>query len=577
MTVKSKSIKAKYGNWELAAAAPESHFQAFSEYPRVVAQLLLNRGIRTTEAAAHFFAPDYERDLEPAEGLKDLPQAATEIERTIAAQQKIVIHGDYDADGLTSAALLADAIRSIGGDVTTFVPDRYRDGYGVTTENLTRFIQEKIGLVITVDCGIACAPEIALARQDKLKVIVTDHHEPPSEIPETEAVINPKRPGDQYRNKELTGAGVAFKLAQQLLRRSSLSAPAKEAAEKWLLDLVAIGTVADLAELRGENRALVHFGLTVLRKSPRPGIQALLTVAGTEQSAISAGTIGFALAPRLNAAGRLGGADEALQLLTTKDRVEAKRLAERLEQLNRERRELTETAVDEARTKLGKVTDRDAIIIVDGVWKSGIAGLIAGRLSQTYGRPALVLGKDGDTYTGSARSTPQLNITEALRAHEQLLERFGGHAQAAGLTVRADRLEQLKSALRAFAGKRLSAEDFLTHRQVDADLELAEFTEETARWLERFEPHGRGNPRPVLRLRRATVVQSGLVGAEGRHLKLQLSLTDGRSVAAIAFGAGDRATEAKRGVELEVLGRPSLNEWKGRTSLEWHVDDFRIA
>ncbi|MDP4000283.1 MAG: single-stranded-DNA-specific exonuclease RecJ [bacterium] len=575
-----KSTKAKKHEprqWQLADDAPASHLKRFGAYPRVVAQLLLNRGITDPAEAAAFLEPDYASGLEDPAQLKDLAEAAEIIRGAIAEREPIVVHGDYDADGLTATALLADAIKRLGGTVDTFIPDRYQDGYGVTTDTLKKLKQDGAAVVVTVDCGISCAKEIAAGRKDGLRIVVTDHHEPPPRIPDTEAVVNPKRPGDGYPNKELTGVGVAFKLAQALIKASGLGAREQESAEKWLLDLVAIGTVADLADLRGENRTLVHFGLTVLRKSPRPGLQALLTAAGVEQENVTAGTLGYTIAPRLNAAGRLGRADDALSLLMAKDPAEAKRLADTLEDRNRERRELTESAVAEARERLGRVGDDRAIIIVEGPWKSGIAGLIAGRLSQTYARPALVLGQEGDTYTGSARSTAGFHITDALRANEALLEKFGGHAQAAGLTVSADKLANFKRSLEEFAGKRLGPDDYAISKDVDMEVRPEEVTEELCRYLDRFEPHGRGNPRPSLLLKGVTVEQVSTVGEDGKHLKKTLRLPDGRSIPAIAFGEGERAAEAAVGSTLDIIGRPMINQWNGRTSLEWRLDDFRGA
>lgn len=574
---KSETRSAHRRTWQLAETAPPSHLERFKEYPRAVAQLLLNRGITDPGEAAGFLNPDYVPGLEDPAGLKDLVPAAELLHDAIARNEPIVVHGDYDADGLTATALLADVIARLGGTVDTFIPDRYQDGYGVTTETLKKLKRRGAAVVVTVDCGISCAPEIAAGRKDGLRIVVTDHHEPPPRIPEAEAVVNPKRPGDDYPNKELTGVGVAFKLAQALIKRSDLDGREREAAEKWLLDLVAIGTVADLADLRGENRTLVHFGLTVLRKSPRPGLRALLTAAGVDQEHVTAGTLGYVIAPRLNAAGRLGGADDALRLLLAKDPASAKRLADTLEDRNRERRELTESAVAEARERLGRVDDDRAIVIVDGPWKSGIAGLIAGRLSQTYGRPALVLGREGDVYTGSARSTAGFHITDALRAHEALLEKFGGHAQAAGLTVSADKLATFKRSLEEFAGQRLGPDDYALVKEIDMEIRPEEVTEELCRYLDRFEPHGRGNPRPSFLLKGVAVEQVSTVGIDGRHLKKTLCFPDGRSVPAIAFGEGDRAGESAPGATLDIVGRPMINEWNGRTSLEWRLDDFRGA
>lgn len=563
--------------WELADPAPEAFFKRLHEYPRPVAQLLYNRGITADAAIRDFLDPDYATQLHDPAGLSGMTDAVRTIQAAIAARERIVVHGDYDADGLTAAALLTDVVRRLGGDADAFVPSRYEEGYGVALPTLRHFRKEGVGLVVTVDCGISDAAAITSARSEGLKVVVTDHHQPPKRLPLAEAVLNPKLPGDTYPNKDLTGVGVAFKLAQALLTGSTLSARECEAAEKWLLDLVAIGTVADVAVLHGENRTLVRYGLAVLARTRRPGLAALLQGAGATPDRLSATTLGFTVAPRLNAAGRLTHARDALELLTTDDPGRAGQLAAALEELNRERRAMTVQAVTQAQESIGELSDAHRLIVVDGSWRSGIVGLVAGRLCRSTGRPALVLSRDGAQLTGSARSTDRFNVVEALTAHRSYLERFGGHAQAAGFTIRADRYEEFREALLRFAADRLSADDIRPVLAVEGQVRSDEVTPGLVKALARLEPHGAGNPRPVLLLRSLELTGAATVGAAATHLKLRLRLSDGTPIEAMAFGNGERLAELEDAKAVDLAGYPVLNDFNGRRSLEWRIEDFRVA
>ncbi|MDP9212210.1 MAG: single-stranded-DNA-specific exonuclease RecJ [bacterium] len=574
VTTKTAELKRR---WELAAPAPEAFFERFSGYPRPVAQLLHNRGITTRAAAQDFLNPDYATDLHDPGTLTGMDAAVRTIREAIVAKERIVVHGDYDADGLTAAALLTDVLGRLGSSVKAFVPSRYEEGYGVASATLERLHQEGAGLVITVDCGISDAEAIAEARERGLKVVVTDHHQPPERLPEAEAVVNPKLPGDGYPNKELTGVGVAFKLAQALLAESPLSPKRREAAEKWLLDLVAIGTVADVAAVLGENRTLVRYGLTVLAQRRRPGLAALLDTAGVVPERLNAGTLGFTVAPRLNAGGRLSHARDALELLMTDDAARARQLASELERLNQERRDMTTAAVAEAHGSIGELSDAHRMVIVEGSWKSGVAGLVAGRLCRSTGRPALVLSRDGDRLVGSARSIKCFNIVEALTVHREYLERFGGHAQAAGLTIRADRYEAFRDTLLRFAADTLTMEDIRPVLAIEGEVRPDELMPELVGSLAALEPHGVGNPRPLLLLRSLQLTGANTVGADGTHLKLRLRLPDGRSIEAMAFGAGDRLSELADTDAVDLAGYPVLNRFNGRSSLEWRIEDFRGA
>lgn len=573
MTTLKPGLRQK--RWKLAPTAPPEFLATFPEHPRIISQLLFNRGITTDAAASEFLNPVYTRDLHDPNVLGGIPEAVKTITEAISSKQKITIHGDYDADGVTSTALLLDALTQLGANVDTFIPDRYVDGYGVSKSTLLKLREQGTHLVITVDCGISSAGPIATARAQGLQVVVTDHHTPPSDLPKGEAVINPHLPGDPYPNKALTGVGVAFKLAQALIATTKWPPERQEAAEKWLLDLVAIGTVADVASLTDENRTLVKFGLVVLNKTRRPGLRHLIELAGCA-GAVDTGRVGFAIAPRLNAAGRLTHAGTALELLTTNDTARAAALAAELNTLNDDRRSLTETAYLEAKQQLRNVTNDHRILVVDGDWKSGIVGLLAGRLTEEYSRPVLAIERGPETARGSARSIEGFNITETLAAHAHLLDTYGGHAGAAGFSLSSTDVPKLRKALQAFALTALRSGDLIPIRRLEAEIKPSELTLDLVKHIGDFAPFGVDNPEPEFLLKDATVRTSRCVGDENRHLKLELDLPDGRTLPAIAFGCGDQLDAVRRSRTIDLAGYPTANTFGTSTNLEWHVRDFRL-
>ncbi len=563
--------------WKIAEPAPAELFARFPEYPRPIVQLFHNRGLSTDEEIDRFLHPEYMRDLHDPFALGGMRAAVETIRAAIAAGEPIVVHGDYDADGLTAAALLHDVLKRLGARVSVFIPSRYKEGYGVARQTLERLRAAGAALVVTVDCGISDAAAIAAARRDGLKVVVTDHHVPPAVIPNAEAVVNPNLPNDPYPNKALTGVGVAFKVAQALLASSDLDAAAVERTEKWLLDLVAIGTVADMAELRGENRALVKFGLAVLGKTRRPGLQQLLRTAGVAAGPLGSETIGYALAPRLNAPGRVGHARTALELLLADSETAALESAAALERLNQERQRLTLSAVADVREQLGALTERDRIIFLDGAWKSGVVGLIAGRLVREFSRPAVVVERGASVSRGSVRSVPGWHVAEALQAHGELLESHGGHAQAGGFTVATAKLDSFRERLTAFARETVTVESLRPEVAIESELAGAELDWDLFEHLDALEPFGVGNPRPDFLLRRGTVEDSAIVGQDRSHLKLVVARPDGPRLTALAFGMADRAGSVRVGRAIDLAGRPVINRFNGSQTMEWHVTDLRTA
>lgn len=562
--------------WTVLPKAPDSYFAQFQEFSRPIAQLLYNRGLSTNAEIAKFLRPAYTSDLHNPRLLGGMDQAVGVIMKSIRNGEPMVIHGDYDADGITSAALLLEVLELLGAKVTAFIPDRYKDGYGVSGATLRRLHQEGAKLVITVDCGISNAAAFSEARSAGLKVVVTDHHQPPARTPEAEAVLNPHLPGDPYPNKGLTGVGVAFKLAQGLLRESTLSPLQREAAEKWLLDLVAIGTVADITPLEGENRTLVKYGLLVLRKTRRVGLQSLMRAAGIPADNADSSRIGYALAPRLNAAGRLTHAKHALELLTTTDRQRSEQLARELNQTNLERQAMTAEAVSQARQGLPELTDDLRVIVTSGSWPSGIVGLVAGRLAGEYSRPALVIEEGKTVSRGSARSIPSLNIIKALEATKQHLSTYGGHAGAAGFSLPTSKIPEFREALEAYALAHVDADDLRPEIVVEAEIGSDDLSFETLDALGEFEPCGAGNRTPEFMLKDVKITGHSLVGKQSDHLKLSLDVA-GKPLTALAFGMADRAEALLKSSLIDVVGHPVANTFNNTKTLEWHVADCRAA
>ena len=573
--VSSQTYSALQASWDVAPAAPAEFLGKFPEYPRPVAQLLFNRSLSDDAAISSFLNPVYTKDLHSPRLLKGMDQAVGVLSAAMASGEPIVVHGDYDADGITATALLCTVLNRLGGQVTPFIPSRYTDGYGVSESTLKRLRSEGAAVVVTVDCGISSREAISAGRKAGLKVVVTDHHLPPAELPDADALINPHQPGDQYPNKVLTGVGVAFKLAQALLRESSLSAAEREVAEKWALDLVALGTVADVASLLGENRTLVKFGLVVLGKTRRPGLRELMKAAQCDPSAVTTSKIGYTLAPRLNAAGRLTHAKHALELLLTDDAERARQLAVELNDLNLKRQAVTAEAFEHAKEVLGQVDDNRRVLIVDGAWVSGIVGLVAGKLSQEYSRPALVIQRGDDVSVGSARSIPALNIVDALAEHKTYLTKFGGHAAAAGFSLPTEKLDDFRAAMESFCAEQLTPEDLRKAIPIESELAEEELDFDLVEQLEQFQPFGIDNPEPQFLLKGFRPESVRIVGRDETHVKLAGQLPGGKRLTALAFGFAPHLRRLREAGSLDMVGAPVTNVFNNTKTLEWHLRDFK--
>jgi single-stranded-DNA-specific exonuclease len=568
-------------HWLIKPAAPESFLRAVPEHP-LLAQILYNRGVGT-QAAVRTFLDDTHTPVENPYKLRDMPQAVRRIVKALEKHETICVYGDFDVDGVASTALLVIALQALGGRVGPYIPDRVDEGYGLNVDAIVR-IAEQAQLLITVDCGIRSLSEVACAVEHKLDVIVTDHHSVGKELPPALAVINPRRPDCPSKFDRLAGVGVTFRLAQAVLRAASqerwcaIKPDQAAAVEASLLDLVALGTVADMMPLLGENRSLVQRGLKVINNTPRVGIEALMLQSDLRAGMVDATAISFRLAPRLNAAGRLGDAKLAYRLLRTHDATEAHTLAAALNSFNDRRRTLTEIAQRAAEAQLAVVMADDPAIFIVGSehFEHGIVGLVAGRLTDRYYRPAVVMRHEEDEARGSARSIPEFNISHALDEVGHLLIRHGGHQRAAGFTVRRAQLPAFQEALLALANQSLA--DRATLRptiEVDAVTSLETINWGVVEQFARLEPTGQENPPPTLLARKVRVRGVRTVGA-GKHLRLVVDAgANGPVFDAVAFQQGEWAAELNEGKRIDILFQVEINEWQGNRRLQLNVQDLR--
>lgn len=452
--------------------------------------LLAKRGFKTDPEIEAFLFSGLSSLHDPFL-MKNMREVKERIEKAVHAREKILIHGDYDVDGITGVAVLAKTLERLGGEYTTFLPERERDGYGVSETAIHQAQEKGVSLIVTVDCGITAKREIEIARAHGMDVIVIDHHRlPAGGLPDTHLILNPLQEDCPYPFKELSAAGLAFKLSQALTGGEALD----------LLDLVALSTISDIAPLTGENRILVKNGLTMLSERKNTGIRALAEVAKMKAAKVDTGHVGFILGPRLNAAGRMSSADTALQLLLTKIPREAESLAKILDEENKARQRSERETTQEAMRKVERTVNfnRERVLVIDGAgWHRGVIGIVASRLVEKYERPAVVISVEEGVGRGSGRSIKSFHLFNALRSCEEVLDQFGGHAQAAGLTVREENIPLLREKINAFAFEHLPPEALKRHVVVDGELKLDELTGRFLEELELLEPYGVGNPRPV--------------------------------------------------------------------------------
>lgn len=567
--------------WRLADLLPAALAASAAGIHPAIAQVLYNRGQRDVGQMQRYLAGrvvHYEPLL-----MAGMPEAVERIVAAIVGGERIAVYGDFDADGVTATALLVQALDGFGADVRPYIPNRVDEGYGVNSPALDRLAAEGIRLIITVDCGIRSFREAEHAAQIGLDLIVTDHHAIENDelgadrIPRALAVVSPRRDGGRYPFAGLAGVGIAFKLAQALYRRNEAQPFARHPVTYRLadlVDLVALGTVSDLAPLVDENRYLVTRGLAELRRPRRPGLQAMIAEAGLRPALLRSGDIAFKLGPRLNAAGRLESADKAYDLLMAADGLAAMPLAGALGALNLHRQKLTEEYIARAEAALpGEISDRSILLVAGPDYPDGIVGLVAGKLAEAHYRPALVF-KTGDVEArGSARSVPGFDVTAALDECRDLLVRHGGHAQAAGCTVRRENLQPLFERLVEVADRWRDGRELTPVLDIDAELSLAELDFALVGQLDQLQPFGSGNPEPVFLGRNLEVVTERPAGADHKHLKLVVRDQRGALWDAICFGFGACLGTLPKRIDLAfALER---NEFGGNERLELRVRDIR--
>ncbi len=553
--------------WEVASPPPPGALDELSGFSPVLQRILYNRGYRTIQEATTYLAALPPEGTDPF-NLLQLPQAVERIQYAIHKHENIVVYGDYDADGVTATALLGTALEALGAKVREYIPNRFDEGYGLNLDALRTLHDEGARLVITVDCGIRSYDEAELCRSLGMDLIITDHHFPLETIPPALAVINPKQAGDTYIDKNLAGVGLAYKLA------SALYLSANEPKDPHaFLDLVAIGTIADMVPLTGENRHLVRSGLESLRFPQRQGIMALIGASGLTPARITTTDVGYVLAPRLNAAGRLDSAMASLKLMTSRDIAELGQLAQWLEIQNRRRQEVTREI--QARAERMIIVDDQVPLLLfaaDPDFNPGVVGLAASRLTDQYYRPAIVANIGEEFTRASCRSIPEFHITKALDECADLLEHHGGHAAAAGFTVRNERLGTLMDKLREIASQQLADLDLRRKLSAEAELQLKDLKPDLLKDLDLLQPTGMGNQQPIFMTRRLKVSRQRAIGKDNAHLKL--TVTDGRlTIDAIAFQQGQWI--AKLPPVIDLMYNFELNEFNGQVSLQLNIKDIK--
>lgn len=539
----------------------------------IIEKILAGRGISGEKAVQRFLNPSYEAHLHDPFGLRDMDKAVERILKAARHGERVVVYGDYDIDGITASAVMIEGLAHHGIIATSYIPDRFEEGYGINQAALEHLKEIGTDLVITVDCGVTSVSEAEWATNNGLELIITDHHAVPQVMPVAVAVINPKRPDDTYPFKDLCGAGVAFKVVQALQARTGLPVRGQE---KWLLDLVALGTVCDIVTLVDENRVLVTYGLKVMRRTRRPGLRALAAVGGIDITAISSQHLGFVLGPRMNAAGRLDHAARSLELVCGQDEARSAQIAGELDVLNAERRATQASVFKEADAMAETMGGDPVLVLADPGWSHGIVGIVASKLVEKWHKPVLVAQVMGATTKGSARSLGGFNMVEALRSNAELFTKFGGHFYAAGYTLPTDRLDDLRAGLRTFYLSQGS--DTPTIPTLIADVELE--TLRDAGWdllseFERLEPFGAANPEPTLAVSHLTVTDVRRIGQDASHLKLNLTDQTGTRIGAIGFGMSARYPEVRIGSNLTAMGRLNKNEWQGTASLQLMLSELR--
>ena len=554
----------KYGIWNIARPQ-ESEIQGLERagFSPLTARVLCGRGCVSPEDAKKQL--DASAPLCDPLAMKELGAAAALLQKAVADGTKIAVFGDYDVDGITATCLLVECLRSLGADCTAHIPGRLEEGYGLNNTAIRQLAAEGVRLIVTVDCGITALDEAEYCKQLGVTLIVTDHHECKERLPDCAAVVDPHRPDRTYPHTDLSGVGVAFKLASVLLGSQ------EEAARRWC-DLYCLGTIADVMPLRGENRRLVVMGLAAMQHPARLGLRALIEACGCGTQAVTASTIGYVLAPRINAAGRMEHAELAVQLFLSHDPEQAAQLAQTLCRLNRERQSTESVIYREALALLQQQEPGSAIVLAGEGWHQGVVGIVASRLSEEFCRPTFLICLDGDHGKASSRSYGGFNLFAALRELSPLLEGFGGHELAAGFTIRRENIPEFRRRICELAAAYAATGAAIPTLEIDCEVPGRLLTERNVQGLSQLEPCGTGCPKPMLCLTEAIVEQTAAVGG-GKHLRLKLRSRDGAALQAIYFSVG--SLKLLPGERVDVAFTPQINEFRGARSVQLNLTDLR--
>ncbi len=611
--------------WIIKPKFPESMKKNLPAYSGIILQLLFDRGLDTEEKIEEFFKPDFTQDIHDPFLFKDMKIAVERINQAIKNQEKILIYGDYDADGVTSTVLMEKTLRKLievnsnskvsakkselskqqngsrynleptlnnlepTNNVSFYIPHRDIEGYGMNDTAVQKIIADKIDLVITVDCGITNLEAVAELKKNNIDTIITDHHLAEEKLPDALAILDCSMESETYPFKKLAGVGVAFKLAQALF--TSQKNPEQYVAfEKWLLDLVAIGTIGDVSPILGENRTLVSYGLKVLNKTPRKGLQELIRVSslsdGQELKDLPLGSVlydidvrnvSFQLVPRINAAGRIDHANLAYELLTTEEELQAVALARDIQEKNTLRQKIAESILNEAKEIVGEIADDKKILIVEkNGWGAGLVGLVAGKLKDKYNRPVILFASDGEKYTGSGRSIAEFNITESMSKCSEFIEKFGGHSQAGGLTIIGqENFQKFKEKIENLAKEKLANIDLVPSIEIDLELNLKDLDWQLLDDLKKFEPFAEANPMPLFLIKKIKIEQMDIIGKDGKHLRFQLKQNN-LIRKAISFGTAEEwGSQVKIGDTIDVVVEFGVNEWNGNRELQLKLVDIK--
>lgn len=571
--------------WEILPEINKTDRNSYKDFNQIVAQLLFNRGLKQQEDIKNFFSNDHEQQFHDPFLYVKMSEAADLIIEHIKKQNLIYIYGDYDADGVTASSLLFDVLSLLKAKVKVYLPDRVSEGYGMNEKAIDIIVSEGAKLIVTVDCGIRDHDNVKYAKQKGLEVIITDHHTPPPDVtryPDC-LIIDAQTQNESYPFKYLAGVGVSLKLASALISKSKLLSDDKNKVIDSLYDLVAVGTIADMVPLQGENRALIKKGLAVLNKTKRRGLLELKKVSGLDNKVLDAWNVGFQIGPRINAAGRMDHANTAFELLTTKNKEEAAALAMNLNGKNIERQQLTDEIFNQVDEQVTKQSKTEKILIglceieaedVADIWNEGVIGLVAGKICEKYYLPTLVITQTEEGYKGSGRSVPEIDLIEIIEKTKDLLDKYGGHPGACGFSLPKENFDKWQAELRELAVVKLKGKKLVPKIIIESELKFSDINQDLIKKIEEFAPFGKDNEKPKFVSYGVKIADKINMGLTGQHLKLKL--TDGANIfSAIGFSQTEKWSHLRIGDAIDIVYYIEINEFNGRSEVQLKILDIK--